>query len=398
VQNGFYKDCLATQICNCDQSQIRGKKDIVRIGYVSPTNPFTDRTAWSGTYYTFCKLFQAEGDSVEWVSYKNGGIFDKISGKVFRLLFGGLYDHSQLAGHVHVSSIKQDLTKFDVLFIPGQVDIAAELRTTTPIIYYTDGTVPLMVGYYWFGLSSHVINDAKLLEKKAMTNASFLWFSSQWAAQSAIKDLMANPVKVSVFPFVSGINNDQAIHASKYDGKTLRLLFSGVDWERKGGQIAVDTARILNKRGIATELTICGVRNLSKHVSSLPFVHNLGFLNKNDPKDRQCYLHAWQESNIFILPTRAECAGIVFCEAASFGMPVITTETGGTSSYVVSGENGERLPLSATASDYADVIGKWLVGGKLGALSTKAAHLYAEQYSWHAWEQHFQQQTKEIEE
>lgn len=336
------------------------------------------------------------GNSVEWVSYKNGGLIDNITGKVVHHLFKGMYDHSRLASRIHVSSIQEDLSKFDVLFIPGQVDIVAGLKTQTPIIYYTDGTVPLMVGYYWFNLSYHAVREAKLVELRAMSNARCLWFSSHWAARSAVKDFGANPSKVKVFPFVSGINDDQSLHASKYDGRTLKLLFSGVDWGRKGGKIAVETADILNKRGISTELTICGTRNLPEWVMERPFVHYLGFLDKNDPHDLETYLKAWQESNLLILPTRAECSAIVFCEAASFGMPVLTTETGGTGSYVVSGENGERLSLSATPVQYADIIEDWLAGGKLDTLSNTATQMYAEQFSWHAWRTHFCKEIGQI--
>ena len=61
-------------------------------------------------------------------------------------------------------------------------------------------------------------------------------------------------------------------------------------------------------------------------------------------------------SDFLLLPTRAECAGVVFCEASAFGIPSITTDTGGVSTYVEDGINGFALPLAARAEAYADKI------------------------------------------
>lgn len=47
---------------------------------------------------------------------------------------------------------------------------------------------------------------------------------------------------------------------------------------------------------------------------------------------------------------------MVLAEANAFGLPVITTQTGGIPSIVREGENGFMLPLSARGSDYAKVI------------------------------------------
>ena len=83
------------------------------------------------------------------------------------------------------------MSKYDVLLVPGQVDIVAGLKTDTSIIYYTDGTVPLMVNYYWFGFTKKAIKEAELVEQRAIDNASYVWLSSKWAADSVIKDYHA---------------------------------------------------------------------------------------------------------------------------------------------------------------------------------------------------------------
>jgi glycosyltransferase involved in cell wall biosynthesis len=63
-----------------------------------------------------------------------------------------------------------------------------------------------------------------------------------------------------------------------------------------------------------------------------------------------------RESHFLFLPTRAEAFGMSLCEANAFGVPVITTATGGVPSIVRDGENGFALPLAADAEAYAGQI------------------------------------------
>jgi len=53
---------------------------------------------------------------------------------------------------------------------------------------------------------------------------------------------------------------------------------------------------------------------------------------------------------------------MVFPEANSYGVPVITTRTGDVPHVVHEGVNGHLLPVEATADAYADLIWRDLVG------------------------------------
>ena len=55
----------------------------------------------------------------------------------------------------------------------------------------------------------------------------------------------------------------------------------------------------------------------------------VGFLNKNIPEQYQKLITIMGRCNLFLLPTKAECAGIVLCEASAFGLPIFTFDTGG---------------------------------------------------------------------
>jgi glycosyltransferase involved in cell wall biosynthesis len=87
-----------------------------------------------------------------------------------------------------------------------------------------------------------------------------------------------------------------------------------------------------------------------------PFVKAVGNLRKSDPGERQKLYSILADSHFLLLPTRAECFGIVFCEASSFGVPSITTDVGGVSSAVRNGVNGQLFSLQANAQAYSEYI------------------------------------------
>ena len=367
----------------------------MKIGYISPTDPFKDKKEWSGTFYGLCQALQMNGYQVEWIPYKNNKLVNKLLARSYRLFWGkGSYIHSRMMSLYHTGSIKRNLSKFDLIFVPAQVDIVAGLKTDTPIIYYTDGTIPLMIDYYWFDFSNKAIKEAKKVEKRALTNASINIFSSHWAANSAIKDYKIDSAKVKVLPFGSNIDDSLVNYkARKYDLKKqkLNILFSGVNWKRKGGDIAVSTIEELNNRGIEATLYICGIKNenLPAKLRNLDYIKNVGFLNKNNESDLKKYLEIWEKTDIFILPTRAECSAIVLNEANAYGVPILTTDTGGLSDYVVNNKNGIRMSLNAKGIDYANVIESWIKNNDLERLSMGARDLYITTNSWKAWGKNF---------
>ena len=127
-----------------------------------------------------------------------------------------------------------------------------------------------------------------------------------------------------------------------------------MDWKRNGGDIAFKTMLELNKRGIDTELIVCGCK--PKKTFKHPKLKCVGFLEKNIPEQLCVVKELYMKSTLFFLPTRQECIGLVFNEASAFGLPSVTTDTGGVSEYIEDGRNGFVLPYDAEYYDYADKI------------------------------------------
>lgn len=368
-----------------------------KVGYISPVDPSKDRMTWSGTFYNTFHAIKSAGVDVEWIPYKSPllyKLFTRIASKIYKLVYGqGSSDHSRLMVCVHKHFINRNIVKkYDYIFIPGQSEIVAGLNCDIPIIYYSDATFKKMINYYWFDYSSKAIEEGNKVEKMAIEKAMFNFRASKWAAESTIKDYEGQESRVYVFPFGADVPSIVNLSvAPDYKKKKLKLLFSGKDWTRKGGDIAVKAVEYLNKNGINSELYIVGVNKVPANIEAKKFVNLVGYINKNDPEDYKRYLNLYHECNAFILPTRAECAGLVFAEANAFGMPIFTTDTGGIGDYVFNGENGYRLSLNANGEDFGKQIEKIYRERKFEELSLGSKRIYRDFTSWKAWSKHFKE-------
>jgi glycosyltransferase involved in cell wall biosynthesis len=119
--------------------------------------------------------------------------------------------------------------------------------------------------------------------------------------------------------------------ALKYAPNAIcKLLFIGVEWERKGGQIALDALHALQRSGIPAALTIVGCMppGYATGHFGIPALPSYPLLINTYAIEVSRLNDLLRNSDFLLLPTRAECAGIVFCEASAYGIPVITTLTG----------------------------------------------------------------------
>ena len=98
-------------------------------------------------------------------------------------------------------------------------------------------------------------------------------------------------------------------------------------WTEKGGPIAYQALQEVKRRGILAELVVCGC--VPPEECNDPDLVREGFLNKNIPADLVKFTEHLRTADLLILPTRFEAFGIVFCEAAAYGLPVLATRTGG---------------------------------------------------------------------
>lgn len=355
----------------------------------------TQKKLWSGTPYYMARALEKQVGAV----FPLGPVdlrrrfLGKVLNGVARL-FGKQYDytHSIFMAKGYARAFERRLhgQNPDLIFAPAASTEIAFFETKTPIVYTSDATLARMVDYYpgFTRLLLRSIHEGNLIEQKTMTNAALLVYPTAWAARSAVEDYGVDPQKVHIVPF--GANLDalparEKILARKKSGR-CRLLFLGVNWERKGGPLAFETLLQLEKMGLPAELTVCGcippARFSHKAMTVIPF------LDKNDSAQSKHLAHLFLESDFLLLPTRYECYGVVFCEAAAFGLPVISTDTGGVSGVVREGENGHLLPYEATGADYARLIAEIYRDDKrYYELVRQARQAFEERLNWDIWAQ-----------
>jgi glycosyltransferase involved in cell wall biosynthesis len=132
-------------------------------------------------------------------------------------------------------------------------------------------------------------------------------------------------------------------------------LFIGVDWIRKGGDIAFKVAKKLNQSGLRSELIVVGCQPIINE--PIPdFVKPLGFISKQTDRGKQQIANLFVESHFLILPSRAECYGIVFCEANAFGIPCLASSVGGIPTIIKDNLNGRTFDKDASIDEYCQYI------------------------------------------
>ncbi len=161
----------------------------------------------------------------------------------------------------------------------------------------------------------------------------FAW--SHWAAQSAIHDYGADPQRVHLLP--PGVDTQlwrPAEPGQRPDDGLTRILFTGGNFERKGGDLLLRWARETGRRGWELHLvTIDRIENTPPGV----VVHN--DLGSNAAE----LIELTRRCDLFALPTRADCFSIASLEAMAAGLPVITSDVGGIADIVREGETGYLL-------------------------------------------------------
>jgi glycosyltransferase involved in cell wall biosynthesis len=153
-----------------------------------------------------------------------------------------------------------------------------------------------------------------------------------------------------------------------------RILFVGVDWERKGGPVLVEAFRRLRRVHPEAELEIVGCTPDVRE----PGCHVVGRIPLDAVSDH--YLSA----TVFCLPTRMEPFGIVFIEALAHGLPIVGTPIGAIPDLVEGGRTGCLVPPDDPQA-LADALDRLLRDPALcRRLGSEGEALVRERYTWEA--------------
>ncbi len=357
-----------------------------------------DRRTFSGTPYYIARTLEKYCGEVIHLSpipYANSkeGLIGRAINKITLFFFGKEFQYgdgflvSRLFARVASSWLAGQA--FDVIVTFGGNTELAFLETDIPLVSVHDSTEKLLIDYYYpfhKKIVKRSIYEMNTIQDRVLKKASAVIYSSAWAARSAIEDYGADPKKIHVVPFGANLDEIPPREAvlAREKSEHCRLLFLGVDWIRKGGDIAFETLLKLEEMGIQAELIVCGCappeRVAHERMKVIPF------LDKNDEKQHKELEQLLISADFLLLPTRADFTPIVFCEASAFGLPIIATSVGGVSEIVREGENGFLLPYEARGAAYAEVIARLYRDDKCYAELVRASRAaFEERLNWDAW-------------
>lgn len=331
-----------------------------KISFIS-TNKSIDVKNWSGTEYYVAQTLEKHFQ-LNYLTGLNTNIFTKATLKKFLYKRNGGYSitRSPEVAKDYAKQIMRRLDKkTDIIFSTSSIPIGY-IDANIPKAFYTDATYAQILNYYKeaSGLSPQTIKEGMALEQRALDSSNLVFYSSDWAANSAINDYGISPDKVKVIPF--GANTKKILPleeikllVNKKSDKVCKILFLGVDWERKRGDLVVQSVKYLNEvLNLPTELHIAGIKELPLE-SLPPYIYNYGFISKAEPGGTEKIEKLIAESHFLFVPSKMEAYGLVFCEAMSFGVPCISSETGGIPTIIKNGMNGYILPINSSSDEYA---------------------------------------------
>jgi glycosyltransferase involved in cell wall biosynthesis len=228
----------------------------------------------------------------------------------------------------------------DGLFIHTQVAslMCQRLMRTVPTIISMDATPmnfdELGSGYAHNRQPSAVEWAKRKVNRSAFDAAAAIVTWSRWAATSLQDDYGIPSGKVHVIH--PGVDLNRFKPAASRDHGSVRILFVGGDFVRKGGYDLLDAMTKLNGDVELDIVTSSPIRD----IPAGPTVRIHTGLAPGSPE----LIALYQRADVFALPSTAECYGIVLSEALACGLPIVACRVGGVEDIVVHGESGLLVP------------------------------------------------------
>lgn len=350
----------------------------MEIAFLVTQNPYDIRD-WSGTTFHIYQALQRHHN----VHLVGVGILEK----------GVQYIHSNFSSPRRIDTYTKVLSDLcneeidrlqdiDVVFF-GDIYINAFLRIKYPSIVYTD--------------SLFIINNArrksgdkgfvrKLIELETgfFRQCDAALFASDWIKREASQQYGIQTDRTRILEFGANIPHPEHYQIDMATG-ICQLVFIGRNWKAKGGDIAFKAYKLLQERGIPTQITFIGCTP-PEEVCRDEGTRVFPFLDKSNPDELQQFCDILYHSHFLLLPTRFDAFGIAFAEASAYGVPSIGTRVGGTSQAVREGKNGYLLPLEAEAEEYAEkIIELWSNPEQYRALRQSSRKEYETRLNWDVW-------------
>lgn len=187
-----------------------------------------------------------------------------------------------------------------------------------------------------------------------LKNASRVLFTSQWAAERAVRDYSLNADRVGSVGIFGEI--DLPVRDAYTGGR--EFAFVSTNFEAKGGRTVLAAFREVRKRHPDARLIIVGDR--PSDASPEPGVTSTGFLRKEIPVEYRRFQQILSGARALVNATRCDICPVLFIEAGYVGCPVISTNKFAIPEIVDHGHTGLLLDDSAQPSALAGAM-TWML-------------------------------------
>ena len=203
----------------------------------------------------------------------------------------------------------------------------------TPVLLNLDRDWYIPEGFHTRGLAASL---SKRWSRRTYSTMRYLLPWSQYAKDSLVADYGVASDQIIVMP--PGL--DMSIwkprnHEKARNGERLSVLFVGGDFIRKGGDVLAQLA--------ATEAFQEFDFHFVTNSFSGPTPKNVHVYSNLQPGCDEL-VRLYQESDVFVLPTRADYTPNAVVEALAMGLPVITTNVGAVGEMIHDGKEGFIVP------------------------------------------------------
>ena len=336
----------------------------MRVALVTPYDA-RDIRRMSGTGYSIARTLERHGATLTYVGPLRRQIHPaNVVRHLWNRRVRGLNDHPQRdPGFLRhfARQVERALarTEVDVVVASGGMGIAY-VESDLPLVLWTDCTFANLEDFYpkFSNLSARSRRDGHAMDRSLFARITRAILTSQWAADSAVRDYDFPRDRIAVIPRGANLPMDrtaedvrEAVRSRPTD--RIRLCFVGLDWTRKGGPLLGEIGRVLEQRGHVVEIHAIGVEP-SPELPELVTAH--GRLDKGSEAGLARFTELVSRSHLLVIPTRAEASGIAFCEGAALGVPSLGPAIGGLADTVREGVTGHLLDPDARPEDYADRI------------------------------------------
>jgi glycosyltransferase involved in cell wall biosynthesis len=256
---------------------------------------------------------------------------------------------------------------------------AKEAWPDHPCLSYHDGNlaVSLTSEFGWEGVSQKRIDEAFAFEKKTANQMDAVLTMSEYLRRSFIDDYHVPAERV--YNVGGGMNIDITETVAEKDYNSPRMLFIGVDFERKGGKLLLEAFKIVRKSVPSAELHVVGPAALGPLPQGVVF-H--GRLSKSNASEKARLEDLFRQCSVFVLPSLYEPFGIAPLEAMFHRIPCILTNDWAFQEFVVPGYNGE-LVAKGSVDELVEAMKKLLSApSSLSRMGDNARKHVLERYTW----------------